>query len=22
VSVFIHEANDVGLAYIWCLCWG
>jgi len=21
VSVFLHEANDVGL-YIWCLCWG
>jgi len=21
VSVFLHEANDVGL-YIWCPCWG
>jgi len=21
MSVFRHEANDVGL-YIWCLCWG
>jgi len=20
VSVFLHEANDVGL-YIWCPCW-
>jgi len=21
VSVFLHEANDVGL-YMWCPCWG
>jgi len=21
VSVFLYEANDVGL-YIWCPCWG
>jgi len=22
VSVFLHEASDAGLAYIWRLCWG